>query len=139
MPIQIIVTEGLINKATAQQMHNDVAEIFLDLHDISGNAFMAPNIIGEVIFVEKGLTFSNQQVADLAIVELRVPSFALSSQEQKDQFVKRVTDIVEKAAMGKLKPDQIWVNAVYAVEGLWGIAGKAFTNQEMGEAIGKAA
>ncbi|MBL4789748.1 MAG: hypothetical protein JKY60_12140 [Kordiimonadaceae bacterium] len=139
MPIQIIMTEGLISKETAQQLHHDVAEIFLDLHDLSGNSFMAPNIIGEVIFVERGLTFSNQQVADLAIVELRVPSFALSGQEQKDAFVKRVTDTVEKAAAGKLKSSQIWVNAVYAVEGLWGIGGKAYSNEEMLENIGAAA
>lgn len=139
MPVQIIMTEGLMSKEAAQQLHHNVAKIFLDLHEISGNSFMMPNIIGEVVFVEQGLTFANQQVTDIAIVELRVPSFALSTQEQKNQFVERVTNTVEKAADGKLKTDQIWVNAVYAVEGLWGIAGKAYTNEELGEAIGNAA
>jgi phenylpyruvate tautomerase PptA (4-oxalocrotonate tautomerase family) len=139
MPIQIIMTEGLVSKEEAQKMHHDVAETLLDLHGISGNAFMRPNVIGEVVFVEKGLTFSDQQVKDIAIVELRVPSFVLSTQEQKNEFVKRVTAIVQKAAGDKLAIENIWVNAVYAVEGVWGIAGKAYTNEELGAAIGKAA
>ncbi len=139
MPVQIIMTEGLISKKTAQQMHCDVGEVFLDLHDLNGNAFMTPNVIGEVIFVEKGLTFANLHVTDIAIVELRVPSFALGSQEQKDQFVSRVTDIVRKATDGKLANEQIWVNAVYAVDGMWGIGGKAYTIEELGQSIGEAA
>lgn len=139
MPIQIIMTEGLISKKTAQQLHHDVGEVFLDLHDLKGNTFMTPNIIGEVLFVEQGLTFANLQVTDIAIVELRVPSFALSTQEQKKQFVTRVTDIVKKAAGGKLTSEQIWVNAVYAVDGMWGIGGKTYTIEELGDAIGEAA
>ena len=139
MPVQIILTEGLLSKTNAQQLHHDVTEIFLDLHDLEGNSFMTPNVIGEVIFAEKGLTFSNKQVSDLAIVELRVPSFAFATREQKEQFVARVTDTVESAAGGKLPRNQIWVNAVYAVDGLWGIAGKAYTIEELSESIGKAA
>ncbi len=138
MPVQIIMTEGLVSKETAQQLHHEVGEIFLDLHNITGNAFMAPNIIGEVIFVEKGLTFSGQKNNDIVIVELRVPSFTFSAQEQKSQFVMRVTNAVKKATDNNLASEQIWVNAVYAVEGLWGIAGKAYTNEELGKAIGKA-
>jgi len=139
MPVQIIMTEGLISKETAQKLHKDVGEVFLDVHGISGNTFMLPNVIGEVIFVDKDLTFSGGEVKNIAIVELRVPSFTFGEQEQKDTFVTRVTDIVLKATDGKLPIENIWVNAVYAVEGIWGIAGKAYTNEELGEAIGKAA
>jgi len=139
MPIQIIMTEGLISKKTAQQMHHDVGEAFLDLHDLNGNAFMTPNVIGEVVFVEQGLTFANLQVTDIAIVELRVPSFALNTESQKKQFVARATDIVKQAAGGKLTNEQIWVNAVYAVDGIWGIGGKTYTIEELGKAIGEAA
>jgi len=139
MPIQIIMTEGLISKKTAQQMHIDVGEAFLDINGLNGNTFMTPNIIGEVLFVEKGLTFANLHVTDIAIIELRVPSFALSTQEQKNQFVSRVTDIVKKATDGKLENEKIWVNAVYAVDGMWGIGGKAYTIEELGKAIGEAA
>jgi len=139
MPIQIIMTEGLVAKSEAQQLHCDVAQAFLDAHQIGANPFMLPNIIGEVVFMEKGLTFAGKKVTDLAIVELRVPSFTFGSQEQRNQFVETVTERVFKAASGKLSKEQIWVNAVYAVDGIWGIAGKAYTNAELGQAIQKAA
>jgi hypothetical protein len=45
---------------------------------------------------------------------------------------------VLKATDGKLPIENIWVNAVYAVDGIWGIGGKAYTNEQLGEAIGKA-
>ena len=57
--------------------------------------------------------------------------------DQRQQFVSRVTKMVQEET--SLPIEQIWVNAVYAVEGMWGIAGKAYTNEELGEAIGKAA
>lgn len=139
MPIEVIMTEGLVSKADAQKMHREIAETFLAKHNIAGNAFMTPNIIGEVTFVEKGLSFSNLEPADIAIVELRAPGFALESQEQKEQFVSEVTQIVLRATAGKLPIEQIWVNMVYAVDGMWGIGGKAYTNADLGAAIGAAA
>lgn len=139
MPIQIILTEGLATKEQAQQIHHDVVAVFLDLHKLEGNAFMTPNVIGEVLFVDKGLTFSGMDVSDLAIVGLSVPSFTFGTQGQKTQFVERVTDIVLKATNGKLPIKNIYVNVTYTVDGLWGIAGKAYTNEQLGEAIGEAA
>ncbi len=139
MPIQIIMTEGTVSKETAQKMHHEVAELFLETHGIAGNSFMRPNVIGEVLFVEQGLTFTDQQAKDIAIVELRAPSFTFATQEQKSQFVERATAIVLNATNGALPQENIWVNAVYAVDGIWGIGGKAFTNEQLGEAIAEAA
>lgn len=135
MPIQIIITEGLITKKAAQKMHQAVGQAFLDNHQISDNRFMLPNIVGEVVFMDSELTFSGLKPSPLAIVELRVPSFTFGTQVQKDKFVREVTDIVLTHTEGKLPKESIWVNAVYAVEGLWGIAGKAYTNEELGKAI----
>jgi phenylpyruvate tautomerase PptA (4-oxalocrotonate tautomerase family) len=139
MPIQIIMTEGLTSKAEAQKAHAEISQVFLDLHQISNNAFMLPNIIGEVVFVEEGLTFSGKDVNSIAIVELRVPSFTFGTQQQRDEFVQKATDIILRSTAGKLPKELVWVNAVYAVDGLWGIAGKAYSNAELGQAIQTAA
>jgi hypothetical protein len=139
MPVQIIITEGLVSKATAQQIHHDISNLLLEAHQIVDNGFMKPNVIGEVIFAERGLTFAGQKTQDIAIVELRVPSFTFAEQSQKDLFVEKATRIVFEAANGALTLDQIWVNAVYAVDGFWGIAGKAHTNEQLLSAITAAA
>lgn len=135
MPIQIIVTDGLLSKSAAQQAHADIAQAFLDIHQISDNRFMLPNVVGEVVFVERGLTFSGKQLNALAIIELRVPSFTFGTQQQKDLFVQQATNIMLRATEGKLPKEFVWVNAVYAVDGLWGIAGKAYSNVELEQAI----
>ena len=62
MPVQIIMTEGLASKVEAQKAHAEISQVFLDLHQISNNSFMLPNIIGEVVFVEEGLTFSGKAI-----------------------------------------------------------------------------
>ncbi|WP_250656276.1 tautomerase family protein [Alkalimarinus coralli] len=135
MPIQITMTEGLVSHEAAKKMHQEVGQAFLDNHQISDNRFMLPNVIGEVVFIDKGLTFAGLQVSTLAIVELKVPSFTFGTQAQKDKFVKDVTDIVLTYTDGKLPKESIWVSAVYAVDGLWGIAGKAYKNEQLGESI----
>jgi phenylpyruvate tautomerase PptA (4-oxalocrotonate tautomerase family) len=72
------------------------------------------------------------------VVELKVPSFALPSAAQKAGFVKEATDIVFNAAEGHHPRERIFVNMVYAVDGLWGIGGKAYTNAELGDAVNRA-
>lgn len=135
MPIQIILTEGVVTKARAQLLHADIAELFMSVHGISNNPFMLPNVIGEVVFIAQGQTFSGKEVRDIAVVELRVPSFTFGTQELKNQFVERATEAVLAAAEGKLSKQQVWVNAVYTPDGFWGIAGKAYSNAELGQAI----
>lgn len=135
MPIQIIISEGLLSKESAQSLHQDIGQVFLDTHELGKNAFMIPNVIGEVVFIDKELTFAGLKVSELAIIELRVPSFTFGSQEQKDSFVAKSTEIVFKYTKGSLPKERIWVNAVYAVDGLWGIAGKAYSNEQLGELL----
>lgn len=135
MPFQIILTEGSVTKAKAQLLHADIVELFMSIHGISNNPFMLPNVIGEVVFIDQGQTFSGKEVRDIAVIELKVPSFTFGTQDLKNQFIERATERVLAAAEGKLTKQQVWINAVYTVDGFWGIAGKAYSNAELGQAI----
>jgi phenylpyruvate tautomerase PptA (4-oxalocrotonate tautomerase family) len=73
------------------------------------------------------------------IVELKVPSFALATPEQKQGFIADATDAVERASQGRLPRERIWVNMTYAVDGLWGIKGEAYPNQRLLESVSAAA
>lgn len=139
MPLQIIATEGVIPVSAEQELFAAVTDTFLKLHNVLGNAFMTPNVIGEFSIVPKGRTFAGGKADDIVIVELKAPSFALETAEQKQAFVAEVTDLVVKATGGKHSRDRIYVNMVYAIDGLWGIAGKAYTNADLGAAIQAAA
>jgi hypothetical protein len=88
--------------------------------------------------VPKGRTFSGGARADIAVFELKVPSFVLPTQELKDAWIAEGTAIIEQAAQGRIKREHIYANVNYAVEGAWGIGGKAFSNAELGSAVAAA-
>jgi phenylpyruvate tautomerase PptA (4-oxalocrotonate tautomerase family) len=135
MPYQVIVTDGLLSDEAQQKVFAELTDLLLDLHGLGGNEFMTPNVIGEVTVVPKGKTFSGGKPADIAVIELKVPSFVLTDPEAKKAWVKSSTDILHAAAEGRLSRDRIYASVTYAVEGSWGIGGTAYDNAELGEAI----
>lgn len=139
MPITVFSTEGVLSEQAEQQVFKELTQSFLKLHNLSGNAFLAPNVIGEINIIPKGKSFSGGQPADIVIVELKVPSFALAENSQKQAFVAEATEIVSRATGGRHPRERIYVNMVYAVDGLWGIAGKAYSNDDLLAAVSRAA
>ena len=72
-------------------------------------------------------------------IELKLPEIALATAEAKRAFVEKATDIVERAAQGRLKREHIWLNIVYVPEGAWGVAGRSYGNADLVDAIQGAA
>jgi len=138
MPIQVIVPEGALTPAAEAEAFRKLTDLLLRLHGLSGNRFMTPNVIGEMTVVPKGRTFSGGEATDIAILELKVPSFVLPTQELKDAWISEGTTIIEQAASGRIKREHIYANVNYAVEGAWGIGGKAFSNEALGSAVAAA-
>ena len=77
MPIQIIMTDRLMNQESARRLHKEICQSLLAAHNISDNRFMMPNVVGEVVFVDPAQTFAGLENSSLAIVELKLPSFHL--------------------------------------------------------------
>jgi phenylpyruvate tautomerase PptA (4-oxalocrotonate tautomerase family) len=137
MPISIVATEGLLTEQAQAESFAQLTNLFLELHGLAGNQFLTPNVIGSVVIVPNGKTFSGGKPSSIVMVEAKLPSFALSSEEQKKSFVERATDIIHDASGREHPKERIYVNVVYAVDGLWGIGGKAYSNAEMGAAVGQ--
>lgn len=135
MPFNIIITEGVLPGAAKAAAHKAITDCFLRVHGLTGNSFLERHVIGEIMTVPKGETFAGGEPANIAIVETLVPSFALISQEQKKAYIAEVTEIILRASEGRVERDRVCVNVVYPVDGLWGIAGKAYTNAELGDAL----
>ncbi|MFV2092604.1 MAG: Tautomerase enzyme, partial [Hyphomicrobiales bacterium] len=117
MPLQVIVTEGILSPDAEKQVIRELTRLFLDLHGLSDNRFMKPGVVGEVAPVARGRTFAGGEPVDIAIIELKSPSFALGTPELKAAWMAKSADIVERAAAGKLARSQIFANVVYAVDG----------------------
>ena len=135
MPITLVVSEGVLTAEAEKAAFKNLTDLLLKLHGLSGNRFMTPNVIGEVVVVPKGRSFSGGEQSEIAIVELKVPAVVLPTKELKDAWVSIGTTIIEHAAEGRLVRDRIFFNVTYAVEGVWGIAGEAYDNTALGAAI----
>ena len=135
MPIQIIVPEGVLTADAEAEAFRKLTELLLRLHGLTGNKFMTPNVIGEVTVVPRGRTFSGGKPTDIAVFELKVPSFVLPTQELKDAWISEGTAIIEEAARGRIKREHIYSSVSYAVDGAWGIGGIAYSNTALGSAV----
>lgn len=138
MPFNIIATQGVLADAVKTTTHKAITDCFLRLHHLTGNPVMERHIIGEITTVPQGETFAGGKAENIVIVETLVPSFALSAPAQKKNYIAEVTEIIVRAAEGRVERDRVYVNVTYPVDGLWGIAGKAYTNAELIAAVSNA-
>lgn len=137
MPLTFTFTEGALPQGAEKQIVAKLTESMLKWHGLTGNKVITPTITGQVHVMPKGRTFTGGKELSGAWVEWKTPAFAFASREIQIGHIEEATNIVHEASGGKLPKDQIWVNVVHAVDGAWGIAGKAMTNAELGEAIAK--
>ena len=135
MPLTLTVTEGALPPGSEKIAFSRLSDAMLKWHGLSGNKVMTPNVIGAINVVNQGNTFSGSKEAPVAFIEWKVPSFAFATREIQIGYVEEVTRIIHEMSAGKLTKDHIWVNVVHAVDGTWGIAGEAKTNEQLKEAI----
>ena len=136
MPLTLIITAGVIPANREQATIARLSETFLELHGLAGNKFLTPNVIGHIQVLARGSTYSGMKATPVAIVEWKVPSFAFTDRQVQTSYIEKATDIIREASGGTLPKEQIWINVTHTVDGPWGIAGRAYTNAELGSMIG---
>lgn len=135
MPINIQVTSGLLTNEGERTVCSRIAEVLLDVHGLRGNAFMTRNVIGHLLTLPEEAAYVGGKPQSLAVVEVKVPSTTFPNRTVQKAFVERVTDIIDELKAGAHPRTRTFVNVTYAVDGAWGIEGKAYSNDELGAAI----
>ena len=137
MPLTLTVSEGVLPTGEEKRAFARLSDAMLKWHGLTGNTFMTPNVVGSINVLAKEHTFSGSQEASVAFIEWKVPSFAFATREIQEGYIAEATNILHEMSGGALPKDHIWVNVVHAVDGAWGVAGKAMTNAQLGEAAAK--
>jgi phenylpyruvate tautomerase PptA (4-oxalocrotonate tautomerase family) len=135
MPIAIQLSPGLLTSHGQRSVFSRIAEVLLDVHGLKGNKFMTPNVIGHVTVLPEDASYVDGKPQSLAVVEVKVPSVTFPNREVQQAFVQRVTDVIDELKAGEHPRTRTFVSVSYAVDGTWGIAGKAYTNAELSAAI----
>lgn len=139
MPITLTVPEGLLSAEAEATAFAGLTDALLTVAGLHGNGFMTPNVVGSINVLPQRHLFAGGEAAPVAFVELKLPGIALATAEARQAFIARATDVVARAAGGRLPRERIWVNIVYAEDGAWGIAGQAYTNDDLIGAVQQAA
>ena len=139
MPILVQLSQGLLTAQGERDIFKRVSDTLLQVHGLTGNAFMTQAAIGHVQVSPTGSSYAGGKAQSLPVIEVKVPATTFPAQEVKDAFVKSVTDIVDDLKAGAHPRERTFVNVTYAVDGSWGIGGKAYTNEAPGAAIAAAA
>lgn len=135
MPITVTVTEGVFTPDAEKNLVPKLSALMLKLHGLTGNKFMTPVVIGSLNLVSPAHIFSGGTPTPAVFIEWKVPSFGFATQEILNDYVKEATDITVELSNGKLTRKNVFVNVLHAVNGSWGVNGKAYTNEELGAAI----
>ena len=139
MPISIQITRGLLTPDGQRDIFPRVARALLDAHGLQDNPFMRQNVIGHLVVTEEALSFAGGKAGSLAVIEVKVPSVTFRDRKSQEDFVAAVTNIVDEFKAGTHPRSRTFVNVVYAVDGPWGIGGRAYTNEDLGAAIAASA
>lgn len=139
MPLLIQVSKGLLTPEGEREVYPRMAATLLKVHGLTGNTFMTPIVIGHIDIYPEEHSFVDGKPQSLAVIEVKAPAITFGTQEVKNAFVKEATDIIHEYRAGSHPRERTFVNVVHAVDGTWGIGGKAFTNEALGEAIQAAA
>jgi hypothetical protein len=134
MPLTLTVTEGVLPEGSEKATFERLSDALLRWTGAEGNAFLTPMVVGSINLVPRGRTFSGSKEATVAFIEWKVPSFVLVDRDIQVGYIDEATTIVHEMSGGTQPKERIWVNVVHAVDGAWGVAGKAMTNEQIADA-----
>jgi phenylpyruvate tautomerase PptA (4-oxalocrotonate tautomerase family) len=135
MPITIQATRGLLTPTGERTILQRVSRALLEVHGLADNAFMKQNVLGHLVLSDVAEALVGGEAASLAVIEIKVPSVTFRDRATQTAFIASVTQIVDELKAGAHPKERTFVNVTYAVDGAWGIGGKAYTNDDLGAAI----
>jgi hypothetical protein len=136
MPLTLTATEGVFAKGVEKEVFRELCQLMLKWHGLVGNQAMTPNVVGSIHLVAPEHTYSGLVDVPVVFVEWKVPSFAFATREIQSGYIADATRLVVEHSVGRRHPkERVWVNVLHAVDGAWGIAGQAMTNQQLGQAV----
>lgn len=139
MPITVTATAGILDDSARAAILPRLSRALLARHELVGNPFMEPAVVGSLHILPEGDLYAGGRAQRAIFIELKVPSVTFTTQEQRQGFLDDAHAMLAELTGGSYPKERTFFNIVYAVDGSWGIAERAYTNAELGAAIAAAA
>jgi phenylpyruvate tautomerase PptA (4-oxalocrotonate tautomerase family) len=135
--VSVQVTKGLLTPTGTREIFAQISDAFASAHGLP-TSHAIPRIVGHLAVTEGSESYVGGKPQSLAIVEVKVPSIMFPTSAVKQKFVSDVTDIIDRYQAGSHERKRTFVIVTHAVEDLWGIGGKAYSNNEVTAALQQA-
>ncbi|GAB3833344.1 hypothetical protein GCM10027610_027000 [Dactylosporangium cerinum] len=131
MPITVTAPRGVLTTSGRQRVLPLLSQAVIEISGATGNSFFTPIVGGHVHVVEPGDVYAGGTNRPLVVVKLEIPNIALGSVELRAAFVRAATEIIRSCAVPEHEPADTWVTIFNAPDGGWGIAGRAYTGDDL--------
>jgi hypothetical protein len=131
MPITVTAPRGELTTTGEREILPQLTAALLEATSATGNRFLTSIIGGTVHVLERRQIYAGGVSRPLVLVEVKLPSVALSSPATRAAFIVAATDVVDALTVEEHDRENTWVNILHAPDGGWGVGGRAYTGADL--------
>lgn len=139
MPITVTAPVGVLTPGGQREILPQLTAALLEASGATGNAFFTSIVGGTVHVLAPGDVYAGGVNRPVVMVELKLPDIGLGTPEARAAFIVAATEIVDRLTVAGHNRQNTWVNILNAPSGGWGIAGVAYTGEDLIKAVTAAA
>jgi phenylpyruvate tautomerase PptA (4-oxalocrotonate tautomerase family) len=131
MPIDLVVPRDSLAEGSRATLAGELTESLLEWTDATEVSFIRANVGVYIHELPANAVNAGGNPANVARIDVKVPTIALSTQERRQGFTQAATAIIRNAASPGRAFERVWVIISHATEGGWGIDGRALTTEDL--------
>ena len=135
MPITVTAPRGTLTAAGEREILPRLTAALVEASGATGNSFFTSIVGGTVHILAPEHVYAGGGNRPVVMVELKLPNIGLGSVESRAAFIAAATDIVDELAVDGHDRNDTWVNILNAPDGGWGLAGIAYTGDDLISAV----
>jgi len=128
MPLDLYVPKDSLARDKRATLASDLTESLLKWTDASDDDTIRANVSVWLHELPADGVNAGGHPAHVARLDIKVPTVALSTQERRQGVIADATAIVQRAATAPF--ERVWVIVSHAIDGGWGIDGRAFSEDD---------
>ncbi|MEU6585231.1 hypothetical protein [Nocardia sp. NPDC046763] len=139
MPITVTAPRGVLTARGEREILPALTAALAEVSGGAGNDFFTGIIGGSVHLLPPEDIYAGGENQPIVMVELKLPNIGLPDPDARAAFITAATDIVAGLTAAGHRREDIWVNILNALDGAWGIGGRAYTGEALIAAVTAAA
>jgi phenylpyruvate tautomerase PptA (4-oxalocrotonate tautomerase family) len=131
MPITVTAPRGVLTAEGEREILPRLTAALLEASGLTGNTFFTSIVGGTVHVLPAESIYAGGINRPVVLVELKLPNIGLGSVAERAAFIEAATGIVGELAVPGHEQENTWVNILNAPDGGWGLAGQAYTGDDL--------